>query len=614
MVHRLRYAACAGLWWVAAPQAHAAPAGPVGAPVAPRDGREDTPAVQPDPVTAGIHDARLRALVAESWEATLVASPLYATSVGDHRFDDRLDDHSAAARARFERLQSGWLARARRIGGLDAGDRVHRDVFVRQLADELAVSEVCHFAEWSVSARGNAFQFAADLGREQPLRSAADATALLSRFRAVPAWITDDIRNLRRGRESGRVSNRASIEKVLAMVDAELAAPPERQALLALTREPLADLPPDVAADFRAELRRLAAGPLRRALQEYREFLLVELLPAARGEGEEGLAALPGGAECYAARARQETTTDRSPAELHQLGLDALVDIHAEMSRLGEVLFGTGEVAAILTRLRTDPALRFSTRDEVLAAAESALARARAAIPRFFGRLPLAPCVVKAIPDHEAPYTTIAYYWPAEVDGTAPGVYYVNTWEPGTRTRFDAEALAWHEAIPGHHFQIALANEQGELPSFRRQAGFTAFVEGWALYTERLADEMGLYSGDLDRLGMLGFDSWRASRLVVDTGVHDRGWARSEAEAFLHDNTPLADNNIKNEVDRYISWPGQALGYKTGQIEILRMRREAEVALGAKFELAAFHDVLLGGGALPLDLVEARVRAWSGGR
>ena len=231
-------------------------------------------------------------------------------------------------------------------------------------------------------------------------------------------------------------------------------------------------------------------------------------------------------------------------------------------------------------------------------------------MPGYFGRLPQAECVIRRVPDHEAPFTTIAYYQPANPDGSKPGEYFVNTYAPQTRPRHEAEVLAYHESIPGHHLQIAISQELPELPAFRRYDGQTAFVEGWALYTERLADEMGLYTSDLDRLGMLSFDAWRASRLVVDTGVHHLGWSREQAEAFLIENTPLAENNIVNEVDRYISWPGQALAYKTGQLHIRKLRGQAEAALGDDFSLSAFHDVVLGSGAIPLPLVEQHVRAF----
>jgi uncharacterized protein (DUF885 family) len=229
-------------------------------------------------------------------------------------------------------------------------------------------------------------------------------------------------------------------------------------------------------------------------------------------------------------------------------------------------------------------------------------------MPEWFGRLPEADCVVVPIPDYEAPYTTIAYY--RQATETKPGEYFINTHAPETRPRFEAEVLAWHEAIPGHHLQIAIARELDALPAFRRYMESTPFVEGWALYTERLADEMGLYSSDLDRIGMLSFDLWRASRLVVDTGIHAKGWSRQQAIQFMLDHTILAPNNIDNEVDRYISWPGQALGYKLGQLTFSRLRYVAEERLGEHFDIREFHDLVLGGGALPLDILEQRVMAW----
>jgi uncharacterized protein (DUF885 family) len=231
-------------------------------------------------------------------------------------------------------------------------------------------------------------------------------------------------------------------------------------------------------------------------------------------------------------------------------------------------------------------------------------------MPSLFGRLPKAPCVVKPIPESEAPYTTIAYYRQPVPDGSQPGEYRINTYEPQTRPRFEAEVLAYHESIPGHHLQVAISQELPDVPAFRRNLIANAFVEGWALYTERLADEVGLYSGELDRLGMLSFDTWRSSRLVVDTGIHAMGWTREQAVAFMLQNTALTEANIRNEVDRYISWPGQALGYKLGQREFLRLRARAKELLGERFMLAEFHDQLLRDGAVPLPILSRQLEAW----
>jgi uncharacterized protein (DUF885 family) len=304
------------------------------------------------------------------------------------------------------------------------------------------------------------------------------------------------------------------------------------------------------------------------------------------------------------------TSLDLSPDEIHRFGLEELRRIRAETERLGAQELGLGDFTAIQRRLRDDPALHFATRAQVEATAHGALARAAAAMPTFLNRPPRTPCVVKPIESFEEKDSTIAYYQPAAMDGTRPGTYYVNTSEPTTRPRFEAEVLAFHESIPGHHIQIALAQELADVPLFQRHLGVTAFVEGWGLYSERLADELGLYSDGLSRLGMLSFDAWRASRLVVDTGMHAMGWSRAQAIAFMRDNTPLADNNILNEIDRYICWPGPAVAYKIGQREILRLRAGAQARLGPRFDLRAFHDVVLGSGAVSLTVLRAQVDAW----
>jgi len=256
--------------------------------------------------------------------------------------------------------------------------------------------------------------------------------------------------------------------------------------------------------------------------------------------------------------------------------------------------------------------MHFETRDEVREMAEISLARARAAIPAWFGILPVADCLVVVMPEHEERHSTIAYYRQPALDGSRPGQYAINTWEPTTRPRYEAQVLAYHEAIPGHHLQLAISQELTELPDFRRHDGPTAYVEGWGLYTERLSDEMGLYSGDLDRIGVLSFDAWRACRLVVDTGMHALGWTRQQAIDFMLEHTVLAANNVVNEIDRYIVDPGQALAYKIGQREILRLRAEAKATLGDRFDIRAFHDAVLGHGVVGLETLGEIVRDWTG--
>ncbi|HVK87962.1 MAG TPA: DUF885 domain-containing protein, partial [Kofleriaceae bacterium] len=362
-------------------------------------------------------------------------------------------------------------------------------------------------------------------------------------------------------------------------------------------------------ARLHAALRHAVASTVQPALVRERDFLRDRVLPNARVE-KEGLAGLVDGETCYRASIQQHVALPMTPRELHELGLSEIARTDRELAELGARVLGTPDLAATITKLRTDKALYFASREEILAAAQQALDRAKAATPRFFRTLPKTDCVMREIPDYEAPYTTIAYYRQPHYDGSKPGEYFVNTFKPETRPRFELEALTWHESVPGHHTQIAIAQELGAMPAFRKLDGSTAYVEGWALYTERLAEEMGLYSSDLDRLGKVSYDAWRASRLVVDTGLHAMGWTRARAEAFMREHTALTEINISNEVDRYIGWPGQALAYKVGQLEILRLRAEAERQLGDRFDLPGFHDVVLGAGAVTLPVLRELVTAW----
>jgi uncharacterized protein (DUF885 family) len=353
-----------------------------------------------------------------------------------------------------------------------------------------------------------------------------------------------------------------------------------------------------------------AVASIRAAIQRYRGALVGEILPHARDDAHVGLLHIPDGPACYARLIKVHTSLDLSADEIHRIGLDEVARIREEMRVIGQRALGTSELAEIQERLRTDPAMFFSTRDEVEQKAALALARANSAFSRWFSEVPAAPCVVKRIEPFEEKDSTIAYYRQPAIDGSRPGTYYINTYAPETRPRYEAEVLAFHESVPGHHSQIALAQELGEVPEFRKHAGVSAYVEGWALYTERLADEMGLYSGDLDRLGMLSFDAWRASRLVVDTGLHAKGWSREQAVAYMLENTLLAKNNIVNEVDRYINWPGQALAYKLGQREIQALRADAEKKLGPKFSIQGFHQAVLGAGAVNLSILRGRIERW----
>jgi uncharacterized protein (DUF885 family) len=563
---------------------------------------------------AGVTDPALRAVIADHWEHSMRWSPRWATTLGDHRFDDRLAPGDAASIAREDAERDALLARLVALdpGGLGEVDRVTLALLRGQLEAQHAL-EVCRFHEWNVDvASDSVFGDLSSLVEAHTVHAPRDAANLVARIRQGPRMIDDTIANLRLGLADGRVASAEKLRRAIEQLDRELARPVEAWAMTrpAWAAAPSPDPWPAGERERRLHaLRATVADDIRPALVRLRGFLHDAVLPRARGE-REGLAGLPGGDACYRAAIVRHVGLAKSPDELHALGLAEIARTDREIAALGQSVLHAPDLAATIARLRGDPALYFETREEMLAAARRALDRARAAVPRVFSALPHADCVLRETPAYEAPYAAIGYYRAPYYDGSKPGEYFVNTYRPETRPRYELEALTWHESIPGHHLQVALAQEQGALPMFRKLGGSTAFEEGWALYTERLADEIGLYSSDLDRLGKLSYDAWRASRLVVDTGIHALGWTRAQAEAFMRAHTALTEVNIVNEVDRYIGWPGQALGYKVGQLEILALRAEAEAALGARFDLREFHAAVLGAGGITLPVLRDRVRAW----
>jgi uncharacterized protein (DUF885 family) len=556
----------------------------------------------------GVEDGQLAQLLREHWDYGMRTSPVWATWLGDRRFDDQLPADTPERQAKNRAAQRGFLARANAIDAstLNAADALNRGLFIRERQDDIA-REVCKYEQWSVSPRSNGVVGPNRLVDAMPIDSAEAGQNLLARYRKVPAAVDAEMANLRLGLASGRVATAESLRRTVEQIRTQLEKPVAEQPMRRIQADEGVD-----ATELLAQIDALLETELLPKFREYLAFLETELLPAGRSDEQSGLVHLPDGEACYAALVANYTTLPYTPQELHDLGLAEMAKIHGEFVEIGGRAFGADSLQAVYERLRTDEALYFDTSEAVQAKAEEALGRATEAMVDFFGRLPQAPCTVVPIPDYEAPYTTIAYYRGPNPDGSKPGEYYVNTYAPETRPRHEAEVLAFHEAIPGHHLQIAIAQELPALPAFRRHGGFTAFVEGWGLYSERLSQEMGLYSGDTDLLGMLSFDAWRAGRLVVDTGIHALGWSRQQAIDYLAANTPLAPNNIDNEVDRYVSWPGQALAYKVGQLEIRKLRAEAEAAKGEQFDVKAFHDVVLGGGALPLPTLRSRVEAWLG--
>jgi uncharacterized protein (DUF885 family) len=541
-------------------------------------------------VTDPDRGTELDTLAAEFWEAWLRRHPVYATAIGDRRFDDQLTDESPAGRAAWRSALDGFEQRLR---GTARADPVTHAALAETLAMDRAFLDADLIA-FNVDPMDGPQVDLLNIPSLQPLRDAREAEALLARWRAMPASLDEASENLRRGGADGRLAVSMLCTKVVEQLDELLARPDAEWPLL----EPAAEVP-----EIRDELLRVVGDEIRPAFERYRACIVDEIAPRARPDDRPGLVHVPGGAETYAQLVRAHTSVDTPPEELHRIGLEEIARIDSEFAQLGSSLLGTGGREGTLEALRKDPALHFTTREEIATVAEASLARANAAIGDWFGRLPKAPCEVVVMPAHEEKHSTIAYYREPAADGSRPGQYYVNTYAPETRPRYEAETLAFHESVPGHHLQLAIMQEVSGLPDFRRFYGTTAYVEGWGLYTERLSEEMGLLSGELDRFGVLSFDAWRASRLVVDTGMHALGWTRQQAIDFMTVHTALGANNIANEVDRYIAYAGQALAYKVGQLELLRLRAEARERQGSRFDIRRFHDVVLGEGALPLPVL-----------
>ena len=556
----------------------------------------------------------LSALSDRFWDAYLSWNPLQATYLGEHRLDDRVRDISPAgreARRREVAALSNALA-AIDFAAQSAEDRLTYLALDHQLQGQIA-QQTCDPEVWVVDHREGFQLDFLNVATAQPLDTPVDGGRMVRRWNAMADYVDDHISNLRTGLETGRVAAQSPMSRTIVQLDALLERPVEEWPIYAPAGRQLDDWPEGTRHDFREAIREAATERIRPAYARLRDFLRDELYASARTGSAAGLSGLPGGVDCYIAMIKDLTTIDLTPDDIHERGLIELERVHLEIERLGEKVLGTSDLSEIQARLRSDPTMHFRWPAEIVQMADAAYARAEAAMPDWFGIQPQAELVIRPIPLYEAPQSVLAYYRQPAPDGSRPGTYYVNTYRPEIRPRYQAEVLSFHEGIPGHHLQTSIAQEVAGLPEFRKHLGSTAYVEGWALYSERLADEMGLYSSDLSRLGLLSYDAWRASRLVVDTGIHAFGWTRDQAIRFVRDNTLLAETNIENEVDRYITSPAQALTYKLGQMEILRLRAEAQSRLGSAFSISDFHDRVLENGALSLPALREAIETWLAG-
>ncbi|MDB4917677.1 MAG: putative secreted protein [Gemmatimonadetes bacterium] len=435
----------------------------------------------------------------------------------------------------------------------------------------------------------------------QPMGSDSLRRAALARFGRVPGYLDTEIANARQGITLGYSLPKDAVQREIARVEGILALPQEKSPFMSPAVR-------DTTSAFRASYDSLFRTQLTPAFQRYRDFLVSEYLPAARAAVS--VSANPNGAACYRALIRRYTTIDRDPRALHQLGLARMEKVHAEMRALAQKSFGTTDLPVLFQRLRSDTQYTFHSREEIVQQANASIARARVEMPKWFGIIPKADVVVEPFPMFLERGAPPGQYQSAPDDGSRPGTYRVNTFQPEQRSRGDMEDVTFHEAIPGHHLQISIARERTGVHPVTRNLGNSGFSEGWGLYSERLADEMGLYSSDLGRLGALNGEAFRAARLVVDAGIHAMGWTRQQSIDYFMANSSAAPEQIASEIDRYIATPGQATAYMLGAIEIRRLRTEAEKKLGTRFDIRTFHDKVLEDGGVTLPMLDAKITTW----
>ena len=545
----------------------------------------------------------LHAFFEEEWEYLMRVHPEWATYQGDNRYNDRFTDDSLAAIERREQHTREVLARLLEIDREALGDvdKLNYDLFKRKY--ELYVEGQVYKGHLMPVSQldGPQLDFPR-LVRNTPFRNTKDYEDYLKRMRAFPVLIDQTIALMQKGIEEGWVVPRAILDKVPEQFETQIDMDSEECPFL----NPFTEFPETIADEERARLvsdgREAFTTQIIPAYQKLHDFFTNTYLPATRSTI--GASSLPGGIDYYQYLIRYYTTTDMSPERIHEIGLQEVRRIRAEMDRIIEDTGFEGDFAAFTEFLRTDPQFYYTEEQDLLIGYRDVCKRIEPELIKLFGKLPRMPYGVKKIADYEAPARPTAYYMRPAADGSRAGYFYANTYKLSSRPKYQMEALTLHEAVPGHHFQIALAMELDDLPKFRRYGGFTAYTEGWGLYAEGLGKELGMYRDPYSNFGRLTYEMWRACRLVVDTGMHAMQWDRRRAIDFMIENNSRTEHNVVVEIDRYIVWPGQALAYKIGELKIKELRARSREELGEAFELRRFHDTILGRGALPLDVLE----------
>lgn len=551
---------------------------------------------------------RLNTFFDEEWQQTLKEMPTESSYLGDKRYNDRWPDVSLTAIQRRNDRRRDVLKRLSEFDGLELSsrDRQNLDLFRRRLEVEL---EEASFKWYLVPLnQRDGLQDESSVADSISFHALKDYEDWLARLRAIPEYVDQTIALMRAGIASNMIQPRIVMQRVPAQIKRQIVEDPTTS----LFYKPFKSIAVEIDPADRERLEREAQDVIREkvvpAYRRFYGFFEREYLPAC--PPTIGAKQLANGDRFYSFLARKYTTTKLTPREIHEIGLSEVSRIRSAMEQIRQKVGFKGTLLEFFEHLRTAPQYRYTDANDLMAAYARFCKRVDPELPRVFKTLPKIPYNIEAIPAHMAPDTTTAYYRPPSADGSRPGTYFVNLYKPETRPKYEIAALSLHESVPGHHLQIALATEMGDVPEFRKHSHFTAFVEGWGLYSESLGDELGVYDDPYSKFGQLTYEMWRAVRLVVDTGMHSMDWNRDRAIQYFKDNAAKSELDIINEIDRYIAWPGQALAYKIGELKIRELRQRAQTALGERFNLREFHEVVLADGAVPLDILERTIDDW----
>jgi uncharacterized protein (DUF885 family) len=557
--------------------------------------------------------AQLNQLYADYWEGVLKQNPLQATFQGDNRYNDQLPDFgSAQFRTQSHDFTTEWLGKVEAVGeaGLSGQDLLSYRIFVEEQKQSLEGEK---FPSWMmpVNQMGSTVSYAVMLGSgqvAQPFKTVKDYDNWLARAARVPVLLDTEIANMREGMKAGVVQPRVLMEKVVPQFDEIITAKPEDSQFWGPIKSLPADFPQADKERLTAAFRTLIADQLMPAIKKQRDFIANEYLPATRETV--GLDSLPDGKAWYAFNAKESTTTAQTPEQIHEIGLKEVERIHGEMRKVMEEVGFKGSLQDFFKFMQNDKQFEFKSEPALLEHYRGLEAKINANVPKLFSLTPKAGFEIRPIEAFRAKSAAGGEYMQPSEDGTRPGIFYVNTYDLPTRKTWDAEDLFLHEAIPGHHFQLALQQELKYVPAFRRFGGETAFIEGWGLYAESLGKDLGVYTDPYSYFGRLQGELWRAVRLVVDTGLHSKGWTRQQVLDYMFTNSSVSEPDAIAEAERYIAWPGQALAYKTGELKIQELRKRAQEQLGDKFDIREFHAEVLKDGSVPLDVLDAKINDW----